>query len=82
MVPYPVIYIGIYILQVVTFKPDGTNDALHFYINGAEMTITVTVNGPASRDKGAFVTLFTLVFFINVTQYKVSNVANFVFAVP
>ena len=41
-------------LQVVTFKPDGTNDALHFYINGREMDIDVIVSASQSGTKSKF----------------------------
>ena len=36
--------IRLFLLQVVTFRPDGTSDALHFYINGREMEIDVEVD--------------------------------------
>ena len=46
--------IRLFLLQVVTFQPNGTSDALHFYINGVEMDIDVAVNNLQSGTKREF----------------------------
>ena len=46
--------VHIHILQAVTFKPDGTNDALHFYMNGVEKDIDVTVKPTENGTRSEF----------------------------
>ena len=58
--------IRIYIFQVASFKPDGTDDALHFYINGIEMNINVIVNSPQAQTKSKSILKFTCIHYEEV----------------